>query len=113
MTRIVCREWKTCFGERYASEDQMADERTAETPPGTPGRRALGAMESAVRRARESAGASPPATPPPPRAQATAGRVEVAPPRAARPPAPPEKVAPPSGRHDRLLLGTVVTVAVL
>ena len=37
----------------------MAEEHAAETPPGTPGRRALGAMESAVRRARESAGAPP------------------------------------------------------
>ena len=44
----------------------MADERTAEPPPGTPGQRALGAMESAVRRARESAGAPRSPLPPPP-----------------------------------------------
>ena len=44
----------------------MADERTAEPAPGTPGQRALGAMESAVRRARESAGAAPLPTPPTP-----------------------------------------------
>ena len=42
----------------------MSDERTAETPPGTPGQRALGAMESAVRRARASTG-TPPLPPPP------------------------------------------------
>ena len=34
----------------------MADEHAAEPPPGNPGQRALGAMESAVRRARETAG---------------------------------------------------------
>ena len=37
----------------------MADEHAAEPPPGNPGQRALGAMESAVRRARETAGAPP------------------------------------------------------
>jgi hypothetical protein len=37
----------------------MADEHAVEPPPGTPGQRALGAMESAVRRAREASGRSP------------------------------------------------------
>jgi len=101
----------------------MSDERTAETPPGTPGQRALGAMESAVRRARASAGAPPLAPPPPPRTQGTARRVDVAPPHeAGRPPAPPREphpparpgeVAPPPSRPERWLLPTVVTVAVL
>ncbi len=50
-------------GKNYELEDPMADEHAVEPPPGTPGQRALGAMESAVRRARESAGT--PVTPPP------------------------------------------------
>lgn len=93
----------------------MSDEGTAETPPGTPGRRALGAMESAVRRARESAGAPPLAPPPPPRASALAGRSEAAPPwETPRSPAPDGEVAPPpTSRPDGWLLCTVVTVAVL
>lgn len=37
----------------------MADEHAVEPPPGTPGQRALGAMESAVRRARAASGAPP------------------------------------------------------
>jgi hypothetical protein len=91
----------------------MADERTAETPPGTPGQRALGAMESAVRRARESAGAPPLPPPPLPRAQPSAKRVEVAPPpEDGRAPAPPRETAPPA-RPDRWLIGTVTVVAVL
>jgi len=56
----------------------MPDERTAETPQGTPGQRALGAMESAVRRARESASAPPvvraPAPPGPTPDEAGRGR---------------------------------------
>ena len=91
----------------------MPDERTAETPPGTPGQRALGAMESAVRRARESAG-DPPLPPPPlARAQPTTRRVEAAPPREEqRPPAAPREglrttdTAPPA-RPDRWLIGSV------
>ena len=43
----------------------MTDEHASPPPPGTPGRRALGAMESAVRRAREGAGAAPPPPPGP------------------------------------------------
>jgi hypothetical protein len=100
----------------------MSDERTAETPPGTPGQRALGAMESAVRRARES-GSGPPLTPPHlSRAQAPTRR-EVAPPnetrrpppppRETRPPAPPGRPPAPPSRPDRWLIGTVATVAVL
>src|ERR1700677_2129226 len=101
------------FGERYGSEDRMSDERTAEPAPGTPGQRALGAMESAVRRARESAGApplpSPPslraqpaskpvgASPPPLATQAATRRVSTAPPREERrPPIPPERTPPPA-----------------
>jgi len=101
----------------------MTDERTAETPPGTPGQRALGAMESAVRRARASAGAPPLAPPPLPGGRGPARRVDVAPPadagrppappREPRPPAPPGEVAPLPSRPDRWLLPTVVTVAVL
>src|ERR1700722_14041204 len=63
---MLCREWIRPFGEQYASEDPMADEHAAEPPPGSPGQRALGAMESAVRRARESAGIAPLPPPPPP-----------------------------------------------
>src|ERR1700677_2125647 len=105
---MLGREWNTSFGERYASEDRMPDERTAEPAPGTPGQRALGAMESAVRRARESAGAPPlpsapslgtqPATKPvsasapPLGALAATRRVTTAPPREERrPPVPPER----------------------
>jgi hypothetical protein len=97
----------------------MSDERTAETPPGTPGQRALGAMESAVRRARESAGAPPLPPPPLARAQSTPPRVEAAPPREEqRPPAEPRETAPrgetvPPARLDRWLIGSVTAVAVL
>ena len=49
---MLCREWKpivrgTCMRQR----GRMANEHADGTPPGTPGRCALGAMESAVRRA--------------------------------------------------------------
>jgi hypothetical protein len=91
----------------------MSDERTAETPPGTPGQRALGAMESAVRRARESAGAPP--LPPPllPRAGPPTRRADVAPPREDwHPPAAPGQTAPPA-RPNRWLVGSVAVVAVL
>ena len=91
----------------------MSDESTAETPPGTPGRRALGAMESAVRRARESTGALPLPPPPLPRTQPPARRVEVAPPpEERRPPVTPGETAPPA-RPNRWLIGTVAVVAVL
>lgn len=42
----------------------MTDGQASEPPQGTPGRRALGAMESAVRRVRESAGGTPVQRPP-------------------------------------------------
>lgn len=84
----------------------MAEEHAAESPPGTPGRRALGAMESAVRRARESAGAPPLPSPPPPprRTQRQVPSVE-----------PVTRTAegrPPDGR-DRWLVRAVVLVAAL
>ena len=61
----------------------MADEHAVEPPPGTPGQRALGAMESAVRRARAAGG-----TPQPP--SETEGRsAERPPPPTGRPEAPP------------------------
>ena len=44
----------------------MTEEQAHETPRGMPGRRALGAMESAVLRARASQGGLPPPLPPPP-----------------------------------------------
>ncbi len=101
----------------------MSDERTTETPPGTPGQRALGAMESAVRRARESAGAPPLATPPLSMAQAPTRPDEAAPRQdGRRPPAPSldARPAPPRGeapsppvRPDRWLISAVITVAVL
>jgi hypothetical protein len=106
----------------------MTDEHAAGQPQGTPGQRALGAMESAVRRARATAGAPPlpptpapsrlppPAPPPPPQpppplptspspsAGAPAGPVDAAP--------PPQAVRPPV-RTDRWLVGSVAVVAVL
>jgi hypothetical protein len=100
----------------------MTDEHAAGQPQGTPGQRALGAMESAVRRARAAAGAAPlppapapsrfpsppPPLPPPPPPQpspgAPAGPVDTAPPpQADRPPA----------RTDRWLVGSVAVVAFL
>src|SRR5271163_1659786 len=100
----------------------MSDERTAEPAPGTPGQRALGAMESAVRRARESAGGPPLPTSPPLGPQPPTRTVGAAPPREERrPPVPPERTRPPApsgaspppARPDRWLMGTVAVVAVL
>ena len=127
-----------CFGERYASEDRMSDERTAEPGPGTPGQRALGAMESAVRRARESAGAPPLRPLPSPNAQSSTTPVDMTPlrddvrvlppPASSPPPARPQGPAPASRRafprrapeegparprSDRWLVSTVVVVAAL
>ncbi len=68
----------------------MTDGQAAETPPGTPGRRALGAMETAVRRAREAQGGLPP-------------------PRPLPPPAPP----PPTRSPERWLFAGVAAAAVL
>ena len=72
-------------GNKYASEDLMSDEHAAEPPPGNPGQRALGAMESAVRRARETAGAPPLPPPPSPAARPLARPVDAAPPPRERP----------------------------
>ncbi len=82
----------------------MSDEHAVEPPPGNPGQRALGAMESAVRRARETAGAPP--LPPPPllRSRPLARPVDAAP--------PPES-NPRSTRPDRWLIRSVAVVAAL
>src|SRR6202000_2963416 len=61
-----CREWKGSNGEEVPVREPMADQPTTDPPPGTPGRRALGAMESAVSRARASADAGPTAPVPVP-----------------------------------------------
>ncbi len=78
----------------------MTDGPTVEPPPGRPSSRALGAMESAVRRAREATGAAtPPSVPPAPA------------------PRPPEAEEPsPAGatsarQPDRWLATTIVVVA--
>jgi len=76
----------------------MTDGQGAEPPKGTPGPRVLGALESAVRRARESAGA-----PLPPSAPATPGRP---------PPADPGP-SPATEKADRWLIASVVVAAVL
>jgi len=98
----------------------MADEHAAEPPPGTPGQRALGAMESAVRRARAAAGAAPlpPSQPPPRPPQARTPQPRLPPPRptvAAAPvdAAPPLQNGRPPARPDRWLVGSVAVVAVL
>lgn len=86
----------------------MTDGQTAETPPGTPSRRALGAMESAVRRAREGQGGLPPAPPPPTPAPTPPRRPQdgdLADQGLAREPAP--------RRSDRWLLASVVVASVL
>jgi IPT/TIG domain len=86
----------------------MADEHGAVPPPGNPGQRALGAMESAVRRARETTGVPPL---PPPARPAPAPRD--------RPPARPLDVAPSTTtearetRPDRWLVGSIAVVAAL
>ncbi len=67
-----------------------------EPPQGTPGRRALGAMESAVRRARESSTGAPPA-----------------PPRREAPPRPADPAPGPGRPSDRWLITSVAVVAVL
>ena len=77
-------------------DDRMPDGHAAEPPLGAPGQRALGAMESAVRRAREADGAAP-APPPPPSGvrEADTGN--------GRPP----------GHSDRWLIGSIAVVAAL
>jgi IPT/TIG domain len=83
----------------------MPDDREAEPPPGSPGQRALGAMESAVRRARAAAGDAPLPPPPPP---------SYAWPRTRPPDAvPPSANGRPPGRADRWLIGSVAVVAAL
>ena len=67
-----------------------------EPPQGTPGRRALGAMESAVRRARESSSGAPPA-----------------PPRREPRPRPADQAPGPGRPSDRWLITSVAVVAVL
>ena len=85
----------------------MADEHVTEPGPGTPGQRALGAMESAVRRARASAGAAPLPLPPPPPPR---GRH---PARPVGPPPPPTAGDQRSAGPDRWLIGSVAVVAAL
>ncbi len=85
----------------------MTDGQGAETPPGTPSRRALGAMESAVRRARAAQGALPPPprptpAPDPPRQPPAVDPTDQGP---APQPAP--------RRPDRWLLASVVAASVL
>jgi hypothetical protein len=87
----------------------MTDGKAAEPTPGTPSRRALGAMESAVRRARESQGGLPPTEPP---------RTSSTP---TRPRRPPEPVGADRGsdqddggrRSERWLIASVAVAAVL
>ena len=86
----------------------MTNGQAAETPPGTPSRRALGAMESAVRRAREAQGGLPPPplgptpAPDPPRQPPAVDPTDHA-------PAP----APARRRPDRWLVAAVVAASVL
>ncbi len=75
----------------------MTDGQSDEPPPGTPGRRALGAMESAARRARESAGGGPP----PPSASWQ------------RPVRPTDRAPDAARSPDRWLVASVAVVAVL
>ena len=91
----------------------MADEHSAaEPPPGSPGQRALGAMENAVKRARESAGVARPPDPTP-----TRGTVPTQPEDRTEPVAvvlPGEPVGrPPSPGRERWLTRTVALVAAL
>jgi IPT/TIG domain len=87
----------------------MTDGQAAETPPGTPSRRALGAMESAVRRAREAQGGLPPA--PPPRTNPAPNPQHRLP--ATDPTDQGRAQEPAHRRPDRWLLASVVAAAVL
>jgi IPT/TIG domain len=80
----------------------MAEDHATERQPGSPGQRALGAMESAVRRARASAGAAPLPSPPSPSPRD-------------RPPAMPDDppVRASEDRRYRWLVGSVATAAAL
>ena len=93
----------------------MTDGQAAETPPGTPSRRALGAMESAVRRAREAQGGLPPL---PPREEPPAPAPMAAPIPPRQPPAgdPADQgqaPVPARRRPDRWLVVAVVAASVL
>ena len=77
----------------------MTDGQGNEPPQGTPGRRALGAMESAVRRARESASGAPLPAPP----------ARERPPTTTDPTSDPDLVR----RPDRWLIASVAVVAAL
>ena len=83
----------------------MTDEHAAPPPPGTPGQRALGAMESAVRRAREAAGAAPLPPPGPTPSRRTPDWAL----GAAPPPQPDRR----PDRPDRWLVTSVAAVAAL
>lgn len=90
----------------------MADEQAAAgPPPGSPGQRALGAMESAVRRARESTGIAPPPDPTPTRGQVATPADPTAPVAAVLPGAPGGR--PPSPGRERWLTRSVAAVAAL
>jgi hypothetical protein len=85
----------------------MTDGQAHETPQGMPGRRALGAMESAVLRARASQGGAPsPPPPPPPPTDPRRHRQITVPTRSGA------RNAEPAG-PDRWLITTVVVVAAL
>ena len=93
----------------------MTDGQAAETPPGTPSRRALGAMESAVRRAREAQGGLPP---PPPREEPPAPGPTAVPNPPRQPPAvdPADQgpaPVPARRRPDRWLVAAVVAASAL
>jgi hypothetical protein len=89
----------------------MTNGQAAEPPPGTPSRRALGAMEIAVRRAREAHGDTPPVEP----------RPSAPAPAPARPPRSPGPVTAERGagqdgtrrRSERWLTASVAFLAVL
>ena len=84
----------------------MTDEQAHETPPGMPGRRALGAMESAVMRARASQSGLPPPLPHPP---TPTPRHD---PRVTVPTTPRTETVEPTG-PDRWLIISVVVVGAL
>jgi hypothetical protein len=98
----------------------MSEGTAAEPPNGTPGRRALGAMESAVRRARERTDATtltrPPPEATPPTAYAPSAVPPPPPPPAPRPwtgTMPPRSGPPRSAQHEHWLAISVAVVAVL
>jgi len=86
----------------------MTDEQAQETPQGMPGRRALGAMESAVLRARASQGGLPPPLPPRPTPAPTSRHH----PRTSVPASTGTEAVDPA-RQDRWLIISVVVVGAL